>query len=359
MDKKYKLNESEINSLALEYKEGVLSVRELMSKHKVTCRSLYLYLKMKGVDKKIERINIKIGEKYGSLTAISKSPDAFKNGRIVRYYKCRCDCGEERDFTTAFLMKSKKRKITCGCYTWNKKPFGEGTLTVILNGYKRGATLRGYDFKITKEMFRELTKGKCFYCGVEPSTYLYSQRQNGGYTYNGIDRVDNNKGYVIGNVVSCCKKCNFAKKSMDKINFINWVWNISNNTSKKEIIEYVGFDKIEGREKMSIVAWIKEYKKAAKKKNMPFELSDNDFLNIVKSNCYYCNKEPKINHSRDRRDKREYFYNGVDRKNNKLGYLKDNSVPCCTDCNLGKRTMEENEFINWAKTVNNNMALHG
>ena len=28
---------------------------------------------------------------------------------------------------------------------------------------------------------------------------------------NGIDRVDNKKCYVSGNVVSCCKFCNYAK----------------------------------------------------------------------------------------------------------------------------------------------------
>lgn len=34
------------------------------------------------------------------------------------------------------------------------------------------------------------------------------------YRYNGIDRVDNNKGYEIENVVTCCTDCN--KKKLKK-----------------------------------------------------------------------------------------------------------------------------------------------
>ncbi len=50
-------------------------------------------------------INIE-NQKFGYLTALF--PIESNNGRV---YKCRCDCGEERDFTTSFLMKSKKKNI--------------------------------------------------------------------------------------------------------------------------------------------------------------------------------------------------------------------------------------------------------
>jgi hypothetical protein len=34
--------------------------------------------------------------------------------------------------------------------------------------------------------------------------------------YNGVDRIENNSGYTVGNVKPCCKKCNMIKS--DKSN---------------------------------------------------------------------------------------------------------------------------------------------
>jgi hypothetical protein len=34
--------------------------------------------------------------------------------------------------------------------------------------------------------------------------------------YNGIDRVDNEKGYLVENCVPCCFTCNSLKKSVTK-----------------------------------------------------------------------------------------------------------------------------------------------
>ena len=38
--------------------------------------------------------------------------------------------------------------------------------------------------------------------------------------YNGIDRKDNALGYVEGNVVSCCKFCQYAKRDLPYEEFV-------------------------------------------------------------------------------------------------------------------------------------------
>ena len=43
----------------------------------------------------------------------------------------------------------------------------------------------------------------------------------------------------------------------------------------------------------------------------------------------------------------EFIYNGIDRKNNDMGYRLDNCVSCCTLCNRRKGGMEYAEFITW------------
>jgi hypothetical protein len=40
------------------------------------------------------------------------------------------------------------------------------------------------------------------------------------FIYNGIDRVDNNKGYTIENCVPCCTAVNYAKLDMSYSDFI-------------------------------------------------------------------------------------------------------------------------------------------
>ena len=67
---------------------------------------------------------------------------------------------------------------------------------------------------LDRESFKVLTKQDCYYCGKSPSQLLKHNTANGGYIYNGIDRVDNTKGYIFTNCVSCCKECNIKKSSI-------------------------------------------------------------------------------------------------------------------------------------------------
>ncbi len=41
--------------------------------------------------------------------------------------------------------------------------------------------------------------------------------------YNGVDRVDSLKGYVEGNVRSCCKECNVFKFALSEKDFLDGV----------------------------------------------------------------------------------------------------------------------------------------
>lgn len=51
--------------------------------------------------------------------------------------------------------------------------------------------------------------------------------------FNGIDRIDNNEGYVEGNVRSCCKTCNRMKSSMTAEMFVSHANKIKLTTNKK------------------------------------------------------------------------------------------------------------------------------
>lgn len=81
------------------------------------------------------------------------------------------------------------------------------------NSYKKNARNRDIKFDISFEEFMELWKRECGYCGSEIETI-------------GIDRIDNTKGYIKRNIVSCCRKCNFMKKNMNLYEFVNQCYKI-------------------------------------------------------------------------------------------------------------------------------------
>lgn len=94
--------------------------------------------------------------------------------------------------------------------------------------YEAHARYRSLTWELSKEQFNELTTHDCYYCGKEPSQIVNLKGCNGEYVYNGIDRVDNTKGYIFENCVSCCGTCNKAKMSMTEEEFYWWVIRIYN-----------------------------------------------------------------------------------------------------------------------------------
>lgn len=96
-----------------------------------------------------------------------------------------------------------------------KKKEGEAAFNLTYASYIKSAKARGYPFELTKEEFAEIVMQPCVYCGDVLTQEKYRKTMNGSFKYTGIDRYDNTKGYVIGNCVPCCKKCNRIKTDMD------------------------------------------------------------------------------------------------------------------------------------------------
>lgn len=153
--------------------------------------------------------------RFGRLQVIKFVGLLKRNKRSIYQWECLCDCGNNKVLDIADLKKGSTN--SCGCFRKQfqsdvkKLPDGIAAANNLYYSYKiKCGEKRGYDFKLTKGEFLVLTKQNCYYCNKPPSQIKKAKHSN--YIYNGVDRVDNNKGYLIENVVACCKECN-SKKS--------------------------------------------------------------------------------------------------------------------------------------------------
>lgn len=167
------------------------------------------------------------GKKFGRLNVVHYS-------KTDKGWICNCDCGNCVTINTNNLTSGKSK--SCGCLRKeitakrmkqqnhaNKKKVGEGSMSCLINRYKFDAKKRELEWNLTREQFKLLTSSDCVYCGVKPSRIIKGARSNGEYLFNGIDRIDSNLGYIPTNTVSCCEKCNYAKREMSFNEFKEWI----------------------------------------------------------------------------------------------------------------------------------------
>lgn len=92
-------------------------------------------------------------------------------------------------------------------------------------------------FDLSRAVFTELILDRCYYCNSKPRTKWYvlkgDQSTRGTFLYNGIDRVDNELGYIEGNVLTCCYRCNVMKHILNYGDFIKQVHKIAAHRSAK------------------------------------------------------------------------------------------------------------------------------
>lgn len=175
------------------------------------------------------RAEKQINKHYG-LTVVLEYTGIKKIGlRHRQFFNVICKCGRRWEVRSDRLKGLK----SCGkCLNWIE---GAAAFSELYGQYKkRGINSFGY-FKLTKEQFKKITKNNCHYCGSRPNNVYKKKHQYGAYTYNGIDRFDNNKGYTIKNCVPCCKYCNYAKRNRTYDEFESWVSKLKNHTKVKSI----------------------------------------------------------------------------------------------------------------------------
>lgn len=149
----------------------------------------------------------KLGLKYTRFGWNKKISDeerlVRKRATFIRYYSRNKDAIIKK---TIAYKKQKKRRVYNAKRQReyrknNPEHFMRPDIRFRQSVYR--AAHRNLLWNITLIDYSEMISKRCFYCdGVVPRFGC------------GLDRMDNSKGYLIGNVVPCCRDCNVIKANV-------------------------------------------------------------------------------------------------------------------------------------------------
>ncbi len=182
------------------------------------------------------------GKQFGELTIIDYVYRKSKKDTIRWVWECKCSCGNicyvrTTKFTKPNPQASCKR---CSDFKFSNAhilPEYGSIKNRIYRRYKYGANARSYEFKLTFDEFNKLISQNCYYCNAEPKPYLEDKFYYNNLEplkRNGIDRLNNNIGYIQNNVVPCCNICNKLKMDLSIDDFYKWIHKLYHNLNLKE-----------------------------------------------------------------------------------------------------------------------------
>jgi hypothetical protein len=172
-----------------------------------------------------------VGKKVNRLTI----KEVFKKER--RWFcRCECECGspsvEKRlDGVLSGHVPS------CGC-AYRSRPMMNGARNPAFSGcgeilgsrmywIRRGAERRGLTFEITKEFIWKLFEEQNRRCALSGVELYFGRMYHSHETTASLDRKDNSKGYVVGNVQWVHKDVNRLKRDLNEEYFLAWCHRIS------------------------------------------------------------------------------------------------------------------------------------
>lgn len=240
-----------------------------------------------------------VGERFGRLVVLSRAP----NRKKATYWKCRCDCGTEKEVARSALTSGSTS--SCGCLSREKarergqkkvknilgNVYGRLTVVELVEGVRRGR--------------QRVWRCRCE-CGNEIQT-------TGSLLRNGHSR-------------SC-------------------------GCLRKELSVQRGRERALPPGKAAMNQLWSRYRRGSRSRKLGFSLERAFFEKLVLSDCHYCGVEPRQVMKDKYGRNGGLVYNGIDRVDPSKGYETDNVVACCHPCNRAKSDFAVDEFFAWAKRV--------
>lgn len=320
---------------------------------------------MENQELNFEKLHYFEGSVFGCYQILKRLPQ--KGHFLVKCLKC----GKERDCTATLLKKAlnnsnyqcpsclgKERMeykigMKAGCLEIIER-VDSNNFIVKCNNCNREIKMSGTTFK-KYFLSQEEIKG-CRFCKEKiHKSHKYQIGQVVGNCYELIEYLGNNRW------ITKCTKCgriqeqnisNLLKHEKDTCYYCD------DPNRKSRAHTGVKYDTLDER-------YYNYYKKHVEannskgKKFKEFNLSFEEFIKLVKGDCYYCGSKPTKDNIWSKSAKRiskgeeNNEYNGIDRIDSSKGYTIDNCVPCCAKCNRMKLDYEITEFLNHINKIYN------
>lgn len=254
----------------------------------------------------------------GSLTRSCMKCNRDFEPFLTRYAKESVNC---KECSEKQKVQDTKRQDRIRNYMEERK----NNLKIHYKHYINGSLKRGYgDFQLDFDQFSELVQSPCHYCTLIKENEV-----------NGIDRINNSLGYTKENCVSACWKCNRMKYLYHPVFFIE----------KCKIIlkEYIPLKKFYSEwtsyYTRSNYRNYNAYKHEAESRTLPFNITQDQWNWLTRSQCYLCGYQ-------------DAHGIGLDRVDNTIrSYTFENSRPCCGSCNMMKGELSIEELLEQCKRV--------
>lgn len=176
-----------------------------------------------------QRLRNITSQRFGSLLVLGL--DRTTKPRRYRWL-CLCDCGRTKTVLACHLARGDVKTCNNALCPFSRNlrfpasPDGDGPRKQVWRMYTARAERKGWDFELSQSTFFGLLENDCYYCGAKPFNKSVRGSTIAPYYYNGIDRIEPTRGYVMGNVRTCCWICNRMKSNIPETEFLNRVRHI-------------------------------------------------------------------------------------------------------------------------------------
>jgi hypothetical protein len=186
--------------------EKLLNSAALRSGQTKGCKSCAAF------ERRAKRDENLIGKQFGKWTVIGRiPPEKRKFGGVYNTWICECKCGNVLEMS-AYQVRNGTGTGCDKCYDRKKPQHRLRPYESCFNVGRTGAKTRSITWALTYDEFLDvITKAnsQCHYCHAPVTWAEYGSVRNNHH----LDRMDNDLGYLPGNVVAACKRCNFQKSS--------------------------------------------------------------------------------------------------------------------------------------------------
>ena len=202
------VNDKKIKEIADHFGCSVSTIRKKINDYNFKLRLQKVYFKPY------------VGQKFNRLKFLKE--DKVVNNK--KRWLCECECGEIKSFDYYAIIKGTTK--SCGCYHHdNVKEYNWTGYQEIPGRYwgsiVRGAKKRNIKFEISFEYAWKIYELQNKKCALSNVNIFFKTKNNFNIEHEAsLDRIDNNKGYVEGNVQWIAKQVNYMKNRISEDKFI-------------------------------------------------------------------------------------------------------------------------------------------